>query len=130
MAQSLIPKDANHVHRDRTRIFQRETSHAYHAIEGRINQTKDRKLASHVQEGRTRDKSGKLNVKNANKGGIVMKIIEKTRTAALCPVFLVRTTIKLVNTVKPPAFRAKRERTNRVKGSRSVRHVKKVHTKD
>ena len=111
-------------------MSQRVTNHAYNAKEERINQTTDHKPASHVQKDRTKEKSDKPNAKSARKGVTVMKATKKTQTAALCPVHLVPTTRKLVNTMNQPAFHAKRELTNLVMGSRHVSHVKKVHTKE
>ena len=111
-------------------MSQRGMKNVYHAKQGRIKKTKDRKPASHVQEDHTKEKLGKPNAKNARKGGTVMNNIEKPRTAALSPARLVPTTRKPVNTMKLPVFRAERERTNRVKGSQSAYHVKKVYTKE
>ena len=111
-------------------MSQRVMNHVYHAKEGHTNQTTVHKPASHVQKDRTKEKSDKPNAKSVRKGGTVMNNIEKPRTAALSPARLVPTTRKPVNTKKLPVFRAERERTNRVKGSQSAYHVKKVYTKE
>ena len=130
ITKSLIPKDANNVHRDRIRMFQRGTNHVYHVKKDHTSLTKVHKPASHVQKDRTKEKSDKPNAKSARKGVIVMKDTKKPQTVALSPANLVRTTRKPVNTMNQPAFHAKRELINPTKGSQSVYHVKRVYTKE